>query len=189
MFLVNRLHVSLVVAVTALTVFSTGVWLHNAHAKLSARVNESPSPATGSVHPSGALSTSAESNNGTASPGTGTGWTTADLSKLMSIGTQLVSSLTPSDLALLAKDMRTNPANPSVEHSTEEDVLHVIRDHLSASDIAWVESHFTGSQAFSATDVQVLQQTFSEMASELTPAEQQWVTQGIQGLLSGQPLN
>jgi hypothetical protein len=188
MFLVGRLHVSMVVAVTALTVFSMGTWLHDAHAKLPAKVSPSTTPAAGSLHPSGATITTTGSNKIAASSGTGTGWTTADLSKLVGIATQLFSSLTPSDLASLATDMRADPSNSSVKQSTDEHVMQVIQDHLSATDLAWVESHFTGSQAFSANDVQLLQQTFSEVATELTPAEQQWVTQGMQGFLSGQSL-
>lgn len=212
----GKFHVSLVIAIVTLTVLSTGTVLHNAHAKpldmtnglfhrtwntVSGLVSGSKATPVSSakttqpVVASPAISADTQSSSNVTQSDSnqtltdsGLGWTQDDLSQLMTIATQLYTSLTPSDLLALGKDLSTERSDPAEQKATDADVLRVLQSHLSPEDLAWVQAHFTGEQAFTSADVQLLQRTVSELTGELTPAEQKLLSQGLDGFLSGQSL-
>jgi hypothetical protein len=112
------------------------------------------------------------------------GWTAADVQTLTRILTQLASSMSASDWTTLEQAFASSSTTQA-----QQQVLRVMNSHLTSADRQWLLSHFQGNMAFSREDIQLLQQAFAELKSDLTPAEQQLVQQQVGQFLSGSQSN
>lgn len=170
-------HISLVIAIATLTVLSTGTVLRNANAHESATIPSAIAKTVSSI-PSQQADV----------PATGlvTGWSSQDITKLVGIATHLYASLSPGDLTTLGRELGKTSSDATQNASTDSDVVRILESHLPEDDVSWIQSHFTGQQAFSSQDVQLLQKTVAELENDLTPEEQQLVTQEMSGWVSSQ---
>jgi hypothetical protein len=86
--------------------------------------------------------------------------------KLTQISEAFVRSMSQSDWQTLVQALThddTGQANVVV--------AHIIQSHISSADLAWIKSHFQGSQTFNEEDVSLLQNSIVQAVSELTPQE------------------
>jgi hypothetical protein len=197
-FLVGRtFHISLVIAIATLTVLSTGTVLRNANAHFfSALLQQTGNTASNASNahesatiPSAIAKTVSSIPSQQADvPATGlvTGWSSQDITKLVGIATHLYASLSPGDLTTLGRELGKTSSDATQNASTDSDVVRILESHLPEDDVSWIQSHFTGQQAFSPQDVQLLQKTVAELENDLTPEEQQLVTQEMSGWVSSQ---
>lgn len=195
----KSLHFSLIIALATLTVVSTGTILRdgNGHPLASANAAlERTWRAMSSVfmiHPDAATAVgtgdkSADNQSGkaqvqegipTAAPAQQAvpGWSADDVNHLTKLATSLASSLSQSDWLRLANDLGAT-GQPSAQ--ADGDVAKVLSSRISPTDLAWVQTHFQGTQAFNQEDVSLLQQTVTELRQTLTPEERQMVVDGVQ---------
>lgn len=98
---------------------------------------------------------------------TGTSWSAADVATLQRILTDVVSGMSPTEW----QEVNVALTSDSIQQAKIA-IVQLLDRHLSPSDKAWLLTHFQGRQAFSADDVQLLQQTLKEIRADLTPGEQ-----------------
>ncbi|WDL96886.1 hypothetical protein [Alicyclobacillus sp. ALC3] len=133
---------------------------------------------------------SATSNNtsGQSSSGAGQGptviatpsgkWTQADVTRLETIGVNLIFALSPTDWQHIAQALSTGESS-SVADQT---LAQILRQRVPASDRQWLLDHFTGGNAVNQQDVQLLQRSISQAESELTPAERKLLEDELNAL-------
>lgn len=180
-------------------------WVSAKWHDLQDRAVPSMAPSAGSDHPLpaasgksgvGTNSTSVQSagktasnTNSTSSSGSSGGgstvistppgkWTEADVTRLETIGVNLIFALTPADWQQIAQALSTGESSTTADQT----LAQVLRQRLTAADRTWLLEHFTGGNAVNQEEVQLLQRSISQAESELTPAERKLLEDELNAL-------
>lgn len=105
-------------------------------------------------------------------------WTQADVTRLETIGVNLIFALSPTDWQHIAQALSTGESSSAADQT----LAQILRQRLSASDRQWLLDHFTGGNAVNQQDVQLLQRSISQAESELTPAERKLLEDELNAL-------
>lgn len=183
----------LIIALSILTVSTTAAYLHNAaagnrpfggnlaHGAVKQKLSHSGSAGTATVRQNAAVtptssasssppvsSLSASGTTSGAANSVVSGWSQADVNRFVMIAQKLLASMTPADWQRVQTAMTTG-----TETQAQQTLMTVANQHLAPSDEAWIASHLAGDKAFGPVDVELLQQAFRQVQTELTPQELQ----------------
>lgn len=110
------------------------------------------------------------------------GWTSADVLRMVGILKSFAATMTPSDWIQTMSVIKNNP--PEVASADLSNLLH---HRISAADLTWLTNQFAANGGFTIEDVQLLQEALVQIQETLTPDEQQLLSQRIGTMQSLSP--